>query len=177
MPSGKRRQGSGFSRREALRFLGSASALPLFHSALSHHRLVQVSAGASWQPRFLDPEDVETVASLSESIIPRPRTSGARDAAVHEYIDFALSRAEPAVQTGFNEGLSWLAEYVSRSMRKQFTELDREQRHQLLAEISDTSRSHEPKGYAFLTQIKQLTIEGYYRTEVGMFEELGFKGS
>ena len=27
MPSGKHRQGSGFSRREALRFLGSASAL------------------------------------------------------------------------------------------------------------------------------------------------------
>ena len=52
-------------------------------------------------------------------------------------------------------------------MRKRFIELDRDQQHQLLTVISDTSRSHEPKGYAFLTQIKQLTIEGYYRSETG----------
>ncbi len=169
MPSGKHRQGSGFSRREALRFLGSASALPLLPPALRHDPLVQVAAGASWQPRFLDPGDVETVANLSECVIswPWPRPPGAREGTVLEYIDLALSRAEPAVQSSFNEGLSWLDDYVSRSMRKRFTELDRDQQHQLLAAISDTSRSHEPKGYAFLTQIKQLTIEGYFCSETG----------
>ena len=52
-------------------------------------------------------------------------------------------------------------------MGKRFTELDRGQQHQLLTAISDTSRSHEPKGYAFLTQIKQLTIEGCYCSETG----------
>ena len=174
MPSGKHRQGSGFSRREALRFLGSASALPLVPSALRNDPFVRVAVGASWQPRFLDPGDVETVASLSECVIPgpwlRPRTPGAGDGAVLEYIDLALSRAEPAIQTCFNEGLSWLDEHVSRSMRKPFTELDRDQQHRLLAAISDTSRSHEPKGYAFLTQIKQLTIEGYYRSETGIVD-------
>ncbi len=170
MPSGKHRQGSGFSRREVLRFLGSASALPLVPPALRNDPLVRVAADASWQPRFLDPRDVETVASLSECVIlrPWPRTPGAHDGAVVEYIDLALSRAEPAIQTCFNEGLSWLDEHVSRSMRKPFTELDRDQQHRLLAAISDTSRSHEPKGYAFLTQIKQLTIEGYYRSETGI---------
>ena len=169
MPSGKHLQGSGFSRREVLRFLGSASALPLVHPALTNDTLVQVAAGASWQPRFLGPGDVETVASLSECVIsgPWPRPPGARERAVLEYIDLALSRAEPAVQTSFNEGLSWLDGYVSRSMRKRFTELDRDQQHQLLTAISDTSRSHQPKGFAFLTQIKQLTIEGYYRSETG----------
>ncbi len=166
MPSETHRLGSGLSRREALRFLGAASALPLFHPALSHHPIVRVAAGSSWKPRFLDPKDVELVASLSDCIIPRTRAPGARDASVHEYIDFALCRAEPSVQTSFNEGLTWLEEYVSRSMRQNltFTELDRDQQHQLLAEISDTSRAHEPKGYAFFTQLKQLTIEGYYRT-------------
>ena len=170
MPSGKHRQGSGFSRREALCFLGSASALPLVPPALRNDPLVRVAAGASWQPRFLEPGDVETVASLSECVILGPRPPGARDGAVLEYIDLALSRAEPAVQTSFNEGLSWLGEHVSRSMRKPFTELDRDQQHRLLAAISDTSRSHEPKGYAFLTQIKQLTIEGYYRSETGIVD-------
>jgi hypothetical protein len=153
MPSGKHPQSSGFSRREALRYLGSASALPF----------VSLDAAPPWQPRFLDPSDVETVASLSQCVALGP--TGARDAAVLEYIDLALSRAEPAVQQSFNEGLSWLNEYVSYSMRQRFTELARDQQHELLAAISDTSRSHEPQGFAFLTQIKQLTIEGYYRSE------------
>ena len=164
MPSGKHPKSSGFSRREALRYLGSASALPLVPTSLTND-LVRIAAGRSWQPRFLDPNDVETVGSLSECVILGPPSAG--DGAVLEYIDLALSRAEPAVQQSFKEGLSWLDEYVSRSMRKRFTELARDQQHELLAAISDTSRSHEPKGYAFLTQIKQLTIEGYYRSEIG----------
>ena len=170
MPSGKHPQSSGFSRREALRFLGFASALPLVPLALTNDPLAHVTAGASWQPRFLDPGDIETVVSLSECVILGPRPPGARDARVLEYIDFTLSRAESAVQSSFNEGLSWLDEYVSRSMRKRFTELARDQQHRLLAAISDTSRSHEPKGFAFLTLIKQLTIEGYYRSETGMVD-------
>jgi len=165
MPSGKYPQSSGFSRREALRYLGTASALPLVPTSLTSD-LVRIAGGASWQPRFLlDPSDVETVRSLSECVIVGPPSAG--DGAVLEYIDLALSRAEPAVQSSFSEGLSWLDEYVSRSMRTRFTELARDQQHELLAAISDTSRSHEPKGYAFLTQIKQLTIEGYYRSETG----------
>ena len=153
MPSGKYPQSSGFSRREALRYLGSASALPF----------VPLDAALSRPPRFLDPGDVETVASLSECVALGP--PGARGTALLEYIDLALSRAEPAVQQSFREGLAWFDGYVSRLMRTRFTELAPDQQHQLLAAISDTSRSHEPMGYAFLTQIKQLTIEGYYRSE------------
>lgn len=164
MPSGKHPLSSGFSRREALRYLGTASALPLVTTSFTND-LVRIVAGASWQPRFLDPDDVETVASLSQCVIVGPPSAG--DAAVLEYIDLALSRAEPAVQQSFNDGLSWLDQHVSRSMRQRFTELARDQQHALLAAISDTSRSHEPQGYAFLTQIKQLTIEGYYRAEAG----------
>jgi len=164
MPSGKQPPSSGFSRREALRYLSSASALPLVPASLTND-FVRIAAGASWQPRFLGPNDVETVASLSQCVIVGP--PGPDDGAVVEYIDRALSRAEPAIQQSFNEGLSWLNEYVSRSMGKRFTELARDQQHALLAAISDTSRSHEPQGYAFLTQIKQLTIEGYYGAEAG----------
>ena len=112
----------------------------------------------------LDPGDVEMVACLSECTLPRAEAPGARPAAVHEYIDEALVRAEPSTQSAFEEGLAWLKDYVARSAGQPFVELDRDHQHRLLAEISDTSRAHQPKGYAFLTQIKQLTIEGYYRS-------------
>jgi hypothetical protein len=166
-PAPEARRNSGISRREALRFLASASSLPLFEAALSHQPLTRLDEGPIWQPRFLDPEDVATVRSLSECIVPETRAPGAGGVPVHEYIDSALARAEPAVQTAFREGLSWLDRYASRSTGMRFIELARLEQLRLLAEISDTSRAHEPMGYAFLTQIKQLTIEGYYRPEAG----------
>ncbi len=163
MPSNRERPSSGISRRDALRFIGSATALPLLPPALPPHPSAPAAKDTSWQPRFLDPKDVETVVSLSECVLPRIDRPGARDRAVHEYIDLALSRAEPRVQNAFNDGLSWLESHVSTSRQRKFTELDRDDQRRLLAEISDTSRSRDPRGYAFLTQVKQLTIEGSWQ--------------
>ena len=156
MPSNRGRPSSGISRRAALRFIGSATALPLLPPALT-------PKDTSWQPRFLDRKDVETVASLSECVLPRTDRPGAGDRAVHEYIDLALSRAEARMQNAFSDGLSWLQSYVSASRQRQFTELDRADQRRLLAEISDTSRASDPRGHAFLTQVKQLTIEGSWQ--------------
>jgi len=163
MPSGKHQRVTGLSRREALRFLGSASALPLVCPTLA--RLHDDAASPrGWQPRFLRPDQVETVAALSECIIPGAGLSEAAHEGMQAYIDGALERAEPGFQEAFADGLAWLEDYVSRSTGRSFVELGRDDRHRLLAAISDTSRAHEPTGYAFLTQIKQLTIEGYYRS-------------
>lgn len=169
MPSKRLRDACGLTRREAMRLFGSASALSLIPPALAHYPVGNPPLDASWQPRFLAPADVETVACLSECILSSAQTAVARDPSVHRYIDFALSEAEPSFQASFEEGLVWLENYVTRARGVNFTSLDRSEQYQLLAEISDTSRSHEPKGYAFLTQIKQLTIEGYYRPEGGIF--------
>ena len=158
MPSNRERPSSGISRRDALRFIGSATALPLLLPPPSAH-----AAKDTWQPRFLDPKDVETVASLSECVLPRTDRLRARGRAVHEYIDLALSRAELREQNAFNDGLSWLDAHVSTSRQRKFTELDRDDQRRLLAEISDTARFGNPRGHAFLTQVKQLTIEGSWQ--------------
>lgn len=157
MQSDSRHSGKGVSRRKALKILGSATALPW---------LGPDSAARTWTPRFLSPDEVATVAALAECILHRSETPGARDTAVHEYIDLSLSRSDASVQRDFKKGLAWLEARLSGSRARKFTELDGKERRRLLAEISDTSRSHEPEGYAFFTLIKQLAIEGYYRSEV-----------
>ncbi len=158
-----RERPSFISRRDALRFIGSATALPLLPPALPPHPSVPAAKDTSWQPRFLDRKDVETAASLSACVLPLNDRQGARDRAVHEYIDLALSRAEPRMQNAFSDGLSWLESYVSISRQRKFTELDRDDQRRLLAEISDTSRANDPRGHAFLTQVQQLTIEGSWQ--------------
>lgn len=165
MPSHKGRDGRGLTRRRAMRLFGLASALPLLHPGLTPYSVKGNSRRASWHPRFLSPEDIETVASLCDCIVFGAHPPVPCDTPVHEYIDFALSEAEPAVQKGFNEGLAWLDRYAAHSRQAKFTSLPRDEQYQLLSEISDTSRSHEPTGYAFLTHIKQLTIEGYYSSD------------
>ncbi|TDI36085.1 MAG: gluconate 2-dehydrogenase subunit 3 family protein [Acidobacteria bacterium] len=163
MPSDRERPSSSISRRAALRIIGSAAAFPLIPPVLPRDPWAPAAVHASWQPRFLDPKDVETVARLSECVLPRTDRPGRRDRAAHEYIDLALSRAEPRVQNAFSDGLSWLESYVFSSRQRKFNELDRSEQRRLLAEISDTSRSSDPRGHAFLTQIKQLTIEGSWQ--------------
>ena len=159
----RERPSSGISRRAALRFIGSATALPLLPPALTLNPSAPAAKDTLWQPRFLDRKDVEMVASLSECVLPRTDRPDARDRAVHEYIDLALSRAEPCTQNAFSDGLAWLQSYVLESRQRKFTELGRDEQRRLLAEISDTSRSNDPRGHAFLTQVKQLTIEGSWQ--------------
>ncbi|MCH2279033.1 MAG: gluconate 2-dehydrogenase subunit 3 family protein, partial [Vicinamibacterales bacterium] len=51
------------------------------------------------------------------------------------------------------------------------------EQNRLLAELSEPGRSTSSQGHAFFVQMKELTIEGYYRSEAGMYEELGFAGN
>ena len=146
---------TGMSRRKALRILSTAPAIPLFHPG----------ASPSWKPEFLEPHELETVASLSECILTTSEASGRRVVAVHEYIDLALDRSDARVQGQFRDGLAWFDGHLSRNGKGRFVDLSRQEQLHLLEAISDTSRAHEPKGYAFFTQIKQLTIEGYYREQ------------
>ncbi len=59
--------------------------------------------GAPWKPVFLSKKEAEQVAAVSEAIIPRTDTAGARDARVHEYIDLALSVEGAARQKSFRD--------------------------------------------------------------------------
>ena len=167
------------SRREALQLLGADAALPLLDPGRLHHPLAAVPAGQAWQPRVLTgtPTDVETVAAVAERIIPRTETPGARDAGVHEYIDFALERGEASARQAFAEGLRWFEGHVRESRQTAFTDLDRAQQDEVLTELSDPASAPAPEGHAFFLRMKELTIDGYYRSEAGMFEELGFAGN
>ena len=52
----------------------------------------EVLAQRDWEPRVLSAEQARTVDVLSELIIPRTDTPGARDANVYRYIDLMLEQ-------------------------------------------------------------------------------------
>ena len=154
-------------RRTALKALGSLSLLALPHPA------VPLQHGETWTPRFLDDAELDAVTELAELIIPQTDTPGAKAANVHQYIDFVLSEATEKRQGSFRGGLAWLDERSG----SRFVSLDEQAQIKLLEALSADGSSEDERGVAFFEQIKQLTVEGYYRSRAGMIEELDYDGN
>jgi hypothetical protein len=160
-------------RRQALRRLGAPALVPLLRHV---HPSVPAQEGA-WKPRFFHEPEVETVSALAERIIPETDTPGARGALVHQYIDFVLSEDEPAARERFRAGLAWLDRRSEALFGRPFARLDEKQQDELLTRLSQESPAVEDaEGAAFFVGAKRLTVDGYYRSEAGMVQELGFEG-
>jgi len=160
-------------RREALVRLGAPAVAPL----LRHVHPALPSQEGEWKPRVFAPSELEAVTALAERIIPETDTPGATRALVHQYVDWVLSEGEPSVRDRFRGGLAWLERRCAMQFGKPFARLEPEQQDDLLTRLSLPSPALEDApGMAFFNEAKRLTVEGYYRSEPGMVQELGFAG-
>jgi glucoside 3-dehydrogenase (cytochrome c) hitch-hiker subunit len=160
------------NRREALRALGAPAVVPL----LSHFHPAVPQQEGGWKPLLFADGEVETIAQLAERIIPATDTPGARQALVHQYIDFVLSRAEPERRARFRDGLAWLDRRARALFGSPFAALEPARQDELLGRLAANPSSEEPAGTAFFNAARQLTIDGYYRSEAASTQELGFEG-
>ena len=170
-------------RRRALQVLGAAAAAPaVAEGARALHPLVPAQPGGSaWRPRFFTAEEVAAVEALAEAIIPETDTPGARAANVHQYIDWLVSRAEegdgPAALPGImRAGLAWLDRRSVALHGAPFADVGGERRVELLMRLAADPAQEEKAGVDLFREVRRLTISGYYRSEIGMREELGYAG-
>jgi len=160
-------------RRQALVRLGAPAVTPL----LRHVHPALPPQEGEWKPRLLSESELETTAVLAERIIPETDTPGARRALVHQYIDWVLSEGEPVVRDRFRAGLAWLDRRCAMQFGKPFARLEPQQQDDLLMRLSLPSPALEDApGMVFFGEAKRLTVDGYYRSEAGMVQELGFAG-
>ncbi len=118
---------------------------------------------------WLNKEQRETVRLLMSRIIPADeRSPGALGAKVDEYIDFVLSHADAAVRNTWKQGLG---DYRDGTEGKSDSEVDRFLENQARNEFSPTN-DHE----TFFVILKAVVAEGFYTSEVGINQELGYKG-
>ena len=171
----------GISRREATKVLASAVGAPLLpqltsSTARPHHVSPSQKAG-SWVPKFFNAHQNETVAVLAELIIPQTETPGARAAKVNEFIDLVLSEEAPRVQQEFLRGLNWINRRSKQLFNLRFVELKPAQQKSLLEKIAfETTAAENQVGVSFFKNIKARTIFAYYTSEVGIHQELQYKG-
>lgn len=151
--------------------------------ALAHRHARTRAAGtfiqpADWKPQVLSSRQNETVVMLTELIIPRTETPGAKAVGVNRFIDGVLNAASLADRAKFLRGLTWMDERSRASFGKDFVDADAEQQTTLLTRVADEDNTAEEDraGVEFFRAIKSMTISGYYTTEVGLRQELGDDG-
>ncbi len=172
-------------RREALRLLAASAALPLFsRDALALFQEVHEQLPETAALKVLNPHQNATVIAICETIIPQTDTPGAKAARVNEFIDVVL--ADWYDEAEKNRFLTDLADFDSRCHRtlgKDFADCSQEQQAEFLKITEDETpeihergrRMWEPENVQaieFFPRIKQLTLIGYYTSEIGFEQEL-----
>jgi len=141
----------------------------------------QPDDAASYTPRFFKPDEFKTVEALTELIIPSDDTPGAREAQVGRYIDFVVSAAaefKPSVQREWTDGLK-LVDRMSREKHQHpFHEISLSDQEALLTAISlpESKPNVSHPGFDFYRLVKEMTVEGFYTSRVGLIDVLGYKG-
>ncbi len=178
------------TRREAIKTIGVGvgviASLPVLANgaaaqelASHHHPSAQAAATAKNGPLkfFTEPEN-RTVIEMSERIIPADDHSpGAKAAQVNQYIDLVVSESPEATRQTWRNGLAAINKMSGERFGKPFADASIEQQTELLKEISRNERSPQTPEERFFPTIKYAAIAGYYTSEIGIKQELQYKGN
>jgi gluconate 2-dehydrogenase gamma chain len=177
----------GHDRREVLEMLALAAMASQFSGfskwicAAQHANDHSKSAGAqvrpaAYNPQFFTPDEYEVVDQLTEIIIPKDESPGAREAGVSEFIDF-MAASDQTIQQQFRNGLNWLNAQSQKINNTDFARLPAEQQQVVLRSVA--YREHylpgEEIGQQFFSLLRRYTVMGYYTSRIGL-EELDFPG-
>jgi hypothetical protein len=145
------------------------------------HPRADLERAAPYVPQFFKADEFKTVKLLTELIIPTDDQPGAKEAQVGEYIDFVVfSSGEllPSLQREWRDGLILLDRESQKQFGKTFPMSSAGDRVALLTEMSlperDPNAGHE--GYGFFRLVKEMTVEGFYTSKIGLIDVLDYQG-
>jgi gluconate 2-dehydrogenase gamma chain len=176
-------------RREAIKrsilALGFAISAPAIMGVLKGCKPVPE---LTYSPEFFTTDQATLIGELSEIILPRTTTPGAKDVGVPGFIDRLLGAVySKEDQDKFIKGLTEFNEDAKRTYNDAFVELDRATQIAFVKRHHDnalsTSASSGAKGWwnagggaekPFILKVKELTILGFFTSKVGANEVLQY---
>ncbi|WEK36818.1 MAG: gluconate 2-dehydrogenase subunit 3 family protein [Candidatus Pseudobacter hemicellulosilyticus] len=125
-------------------------------------------------------EDIAYLDEVAETIIPTTNTPGAKAANVGAFMSIMVKDCyDEANQKIFIEGMGKLNDASEKANKTRFTEATPEQRKALLITIDKEAKDYtknkkkeDPAHY--FTQLKQLTLLGYFTSEIGATQALRY---
>ena len=167
--------GQDIKRRELLRAIGVAAIASHFPGFVKWAYAAAHEPGAArpeaFSPQFFSGEEFARIERLSELIIPSDETPGAREAGVAEFIDFMVAH-DTEQQKPMRAGLAWLDEQSGRRFTHPFLEATEAQQVSLLEPLAYKARyrAGEEAGQELFRRVKELTVMGFYSSEIGWRE-------
>jgi len=180
------------SRREALKGialgLGAAGSLPVLNQSVlgqqahlheGHGQAPKKAAEKKPEPpKFFNAQQLALVGTISELIIPTDDHSpGAKAAEVPAFIDLMVSESPEETKALWRDGLAAVDKLSQAKFSQGFNGATAEQQTALLAEISKNEMKPQTLEERFFKAIKNLTIDGYYTSKIGIHDELQYKGN
>ena len=169
------------SRRTALKVIaagvGGATTVLGQHG---HHETppAQAKAGSRQAPRFFNEQELALISVISALIIPADEQSpGATEARVSEFIDQMVSESSDEVKTFWREGLAAMDKLSQDKFSLPFVRAGADHQVSMLKTISRNEYRPRTIEERFFVAIKSLTVDGYYTSQIGIHQDLKYKGN
>ena len=173
---------SKVSRRAVLKAfgtgIGTVAALPWLsdEGLLAFARIQETNAAP--QLKVLSASQFATLEVLVDAIIPTDqRSPGAKQARVADYIDLLLSEGDRELSLEWIGGLAALDADAVLRFQGPFAKLGATQVDLILQTISRNEKAPRTLLDTFFVMAKQETIRGYYTSEIGIHQDLRYKGN
>ena len=124
---------------------------------------------------MLSRDQQDLVESIADTILPKTAASpGAKEAGVGAAINLLITDCyEPPAQQRLIDGLRQIDQRVELRFHKDFAELTRAQREEMLRTISNESRQAPPDTHWF-PLMRELALRSYFSSEIGMTKALRY---
>lgn len=128
--------------------------------------------------QFFTPQEMATIAVLSDIIIPADEISGsATQAKVPDFIEFIV-KDKPEYQTPMRGGLRWLDLQMTKLYGKGFTDCSAKEQLAMVDAIAypEKAKPSMKQGVSFFNQMRNLTATGFFSSEMGI-KDIGYAGN
>jgi sugar phosphate isomerase/epimerase len=159
------------TRRDAIK-LGAAATV----TSLGIPEALIAAAGA---PAFFTAHELALVDELSEMIIPSDDHSpGAKAAKAAAYIDATLAEAwEAKDKEIWRSGLKLVDALCQEMNGKPFLQSSADERAAVLTRMSRNEQRPESPAETFFVELKGRVVHAYYTSEIGIKQDLEYKGN
>jgi hypothetical protein len=155
------------NRREALK----CAALMLGGSVIGAEAFLTGCVAKNNESTFLSDSDLLLLDEIGETILPESsRSPGAKAAQIGAFMKMMVMECyNEAEQKIFQSGLADVRQSALDKYHKDFLHISSEERFELLAGLDKVARSQGNNGqHHYFAMMKQLTILGYFSSEVGV---------
>jgi len=124
-------------------------------------------ASADYKPAYFTPPEIALLDQLMEMIIPTDHQSGGAQAAkVSLFADRLVSSGSESGKAEWRRGLQLFQQEAAKSSLAQ-----------ALARASAGEANPQTELERFFVTLKQMTINGYYTSEIGIHQDLEYQGN